>query len=200
MHRTFALVGLSLTWGLVAAAEPSASAKIVTVSLDGDLISFFKTAIWVGGIFLALYALIGVVFFGWDVAKARASLSGAQKEVREQLRELRKDFREMKELKDKLQELGAKLQEETEPLAEKAGPVSATAPSPAPGTASRTDRDLIREVIASSSYEWTTIGRVLKKTGLSREDILREARSDPDIVVGYGRQTKDHLFKFKHAG
>ena len=66
--------------------------------------------------------------------------------------------------------------------------------SPTAGT--RTNIDLIREIIASSNYEWTTIGRIMKKTGLSQDEILHEARKEPTIVIGYGRQTKNFLFKF----
>lgn len=205
MRHALILVALTLVCGLAVAAEPSASAKMVTISLDADLIMFVKTAILVGGIFLTIYALIGTMFFGWDVRKARASLNEAEKEVREQLKEVRQGFRETKELTDKLQELGAKLQEDMEALATAGESKAELAAGPSPPAAatspsvSRTDRDLIREVIASSNYEWTTIGRIMKKTGLSREDILRETRADPDIVIGYGRQTQDHLFKFKHA-
>ena len=193
MRSTLIFIVLVICCGISLGAEPSTSAKVITVSLDSDLIEFFKTAIWVAGIFLALYVLIGIVFFGWDVGKARSSIMDARKDVKEQLKDLQDDYAKLKDLKEKLEELGAKLQETTE---SSQAPAAVSAPQQ---LVRRTSLDLIREVISSSNYEWTTIGRIIKKTGLSREDILREARSGPDIEIGHGRQTNDYLLKFKNA-
>jgi hypothetical protein len=176
----------------------------------------------IGGFLLTIYALIGVAFFGFDVRKARGSLNDVQNEVREKLNELHKDYEVLKDLKGKLGELGAKLQEDIESLQDlkekreelDAKPQEGTKPSasvhgrmnfrdaaptvcpPASIAGTRSNIDLIREIIASSNYEWTTIGRIMKKTGLSHDEILQEARSAPDIIIGYGRQTNDNLFKF----
>ncbi len=185
------LFALLLLWSSAGwCAETSTASKAVTVSLDADLVTFVKAAIWVGGAFLAAFAFIGVAFFGWDVHKARSSISEVQKEIKQQLEELRKDFAELKELKEKLEQLGAQLEEATEPTKTSANRAQVV---------ERSNLDLIREVISTSSYEWTTIGRIMKRTGLSREEILREVRAAPDIQIGHGRKTQDNIFKFKNA-
>lgn len=56
---------------------------------------------------------------------------------------------------------------------------------------------LIREVIESSSFEWTTIQRIMKKTGLSREQILEITRKMSGVEISFGKKTKDHIFKIK---
>lgn len=220
---------LFLLPGLCFAVDASSIPQQITLSVDADLIAFVKTTIWLGGSFLVIFAAIGITFFGWDVRKARGSITDAQKEVNELLKESRKDHDALKELKGKLEELGAKLQEDIESLQdlkekrEELGkkPQEATE-TPTPSVAApermafrdtvktflrpgatpsiegkRSNIDLIREVIASSNYEWTTIGRIMKKTGLSQDEILREARSAPDIIISYSNQTKDNIFKFK---
>jgi len=173
---------------LALAAGPASAPQAVTVSVDSDLLTLFKGAIWAAGIFLAAFAFIGIAFFGWDVRKARASLADAQSETRALLKELQADFAEMKSLKDKLEQLGAQLEEDgsegaKEPLLERA--------------VERSSIDLIREVIKTSSYEWTTIGRIVKRTGLTREQVLEQARKAPDIRIGNGRKTQDFIFKLK---
>lgn len=181
----------------------------ITMSIDADLIAFIKLTIWIGGSFLVIYALIGGAFFGWDVRKARGSINDAQKEIKEQLKELQGDYVAFKSLKEKLEELGAKLQEETELVSVAVSvPVQASLQDSAKvqkedgvlkasnTSGSRLNIELIREVIASSNYEWTTIGRIMKKTGLSHEEVLREIRAASDIIISFGSQTKDHIFKF----
>lgn len=192
---------------------------MTVLTIDSDLIAFFKLAVWVASIFLAAYALIGVVFFGWDVAKARGSLKEAEKEVREQMKELRTDFKQLKDLKERLEELGAQLEEQAEAVEQQKppkqlpdGPGGSKSPEPptssppshAPTDAQfaraesrRSNLELVREVLASSKFEWTTFTRLVNRTGLSREEVLSIARSTPDIVIGFGKQTKDHLFKRK---
>ena len=171
----------------MALAVTAASApQSVTVSVDQDLLLLLKWAIWVGGIFLAAFAFIGIAFFGWDVRKARGSLADAQKETRDLLQELKTDFTEMKALKEKLEQLGAQLEE---------GGTQETKEPPLERAAERTSIDLIREVIRTSTYEWTTIGRLVKRTGLTREALLEEVRRAPDIHISTGRKTQDYIFK-----
>lgn len=168
------------------AATAMSSPQAVTVSVDSDLLVLIKGAIWVGSIFIALFAFIGVAFFGWDVRKARASLADAQHETRELMKELHADFAEMKALKDKLEQLGAQLEE---------GGVDESKEPPLERAAQRNPIDLIREVIKTSNYEWTTIGRVIKRTALNREQVLEEVRKAPDIRISNGRKTQDFIFK-----
>jgi hypothetical protein len=208
----------SLGFGAEAASSVS---KQITMSVDADLISFVKTTISLGSIFLVIFAVLGVTFFGWDVRKARGSIIDAQNEAKELLKDLREDYEALKGLKEKLEELGSKLQEDSEPLQDLkekhegigAKPQEGTrTPIPSAGSATlsgeaaltavglvsgtRSNLQLIREVINSSNYEWTTIGRIMKKTGIAHDDILREAQSAPDIIINYGPQTKDFIFKF----
>ncbi|QNK69208.1 hypothetical protein [Variovorax sp. PAMC26660] len=49
-------------------------------------------------------------------------------------------------------------------------------------------RERIREVLASSEFEWSTVGTVSKKTGLSEEAIEKLALGDPFVQIGHGRQ------------
>ena len=106
----------------------------------------------------------------------------------ERLRELGADFDSMKALKEKLEQLGAQLEESCahQPQA-----------SSLQGNSGRSEIDIIREVIRTSDYERTTIGRVVKLTGLQRDAILDEARKAKDIHIGTGRRTQDFMFKFR---
>lgn len=190
MNRYAILVLLLLAQGVALAADPDNAPKIVTLSLNEDVISFVKGVVWAGGIFLAIFAFIGIAFFGWDVRKARASIAEAQKEIRESLAEMRKDYAALKEMKEQLEQAGAQLQEDSEK----------EPPPPVQGTASRSNLDLIREVLKTSKYTWTTLGRIMKRTGLGRDTILQEARSASDIVISFGKQSNDHIFRFKTEG
>lgn len=185
---------------LITAAPPAAMATIgvaapqaVTVSVDQDLLVLMKGIVLGGSIFLAVFAFIGVAFFGWDVRKARASLADAQKETRELLQELKTDFNEMKILKEKLEQLGAQLEESgsQEPKEPKE--------PPSERAVERSSTERIRDVIRTSNYEWTTIGRITKRTGLTRDEVLNEFRKASDIIIGNGSQTQDFIFKLKSA-
>jgi hypothetical protein len=61
----------------------------------------------------------------------------------------------------------------------------------------RSDEQLVRDVIATSKFRWTTIGRVESKTGLRRDEILRLARSMADIDISTGRDSKEPIFRFR---
>jgi homospermidine synthase len=150
-----------------------------------------KGAILGGSIFLAIFAFIGMTFFGWDVRKARASLIDVQNEGREILNEQKLYLAKLKVLKEELEQLGAQLDE--------AGPGESKEPL-VENLSNRTSIDLIREVIRSSNYEWTTLGRVVKRTGLTRDAVLEEVRKASDIRIGTGRKTQDFIFKFKGDG
>ncbi|AXI01614.1 hypothetical protein [Aquirhabdus parva] len=172
----------------IAIAADMPAQKLVTLSIDQDLITFLKACLWGGGIFLAIFSFIGLAFFGWDVSKAKGSLLDAQKEIRELLNESKANFSSMKELREKLEQLGAQLEENDITFAKE--PVLKN-------NETRSPIDLIREVINSSNFEWTTIERVIKRTGLSRDAILNEVRKAPDIKISSGRKTQDFIFKIK---
>jgi hypothetical protein len=234
------LLPFAICWlvsSLCYGADGSPSPHQITMSVDADLIEFVKIAIWLGGGFLIVYALIGVAFFGWDVRKAQASLLDAQKgakdaqmEVKNLLKDLREDYAALKDLKERFEEVGAKVQElsearspagavthetrgalvgpgavlagvaDVESVAFGAGLTDSEHVSPQPMSAqSRSNIDLIRNVIASSHFEWTTMGRIMDMTGLSSDDIVQAARDAGDIVITRSRQTDDFLFKFDKA-
>ncbi|MFJ1260749.1 hypothetical protein [Cupriavidus sp. CuC1] len=185
----------------VAFAADGASASTTVALSDRDLVTLIKGAIWVGGIFIAVFAFFSVTFFGIDVRKARAALLDAQKETRALLDELNVDFAAMKDLKEKLEQLGAQLEDSAEPPS-KSYPLTESVDSSSRELAStmrtvRTDLELIREVIKSSAYDWTTIGRLVKRSGLSRDAILEEIRRAPDIQISTCRTTQDYIFKLK---
>ncbi len=61
----------------------------------------------------------------------------------------------------------------------------------------RSDEDLIREVISTSKFEWTTIGRIMTATGLPKDKLMEIARRMEDIRISRGGKTHDAIFKFK---
>jgi hypothetical protein len=221
----FALMLVACGVSCAGAETVTASPQAVTVSLDADLVTFVKAAVWGGAGFLAMYALIGITFFGWDVRKARGSLADAEREVKDLLGQVHSDYAKLKDLRERLEQLGAALEEEAErvpqsgyrrwlpseihflnrPRGGPAAPIEGEMPAPPrsdstledeplePQPASRS-ADLIREVIASGNFEWTTIGRVVKATGLTRDEVLRAVRATPDMAVTRSRQTGDFLF------
>lgn len=170
-------------------------ADTVTVSIDADMLVLLKAVIWVGATFLAILAFIGLVFFGWDVRKARDSIRVAERELRESLAPIREDLERIGELRKRYEALGAQMEELGAQIQE-----SLEAVDKAPVAEGRADIDLIREVIGSSHYKWTTIGRIQKRTGLSHDAILRQARAAPDIVISMGSKTQEHIFCFKDPG
>jgi hypothetical protein len=58
-------------------------------------------------------------------------------------------------------------------------------------------QDRIREIIKASRFEWTTIGRIMKKTGLSHDAVTNLCAKMSDIDRGRGRKTHDSIYKFK---
>ncbi|MFX0066849.1 MAG: hypothetical protein ACFFC7_32345 [Candidatus Hermodarchaeota archaeon] len=61
----------------------------------------------------------------------------------------------------------------------------------------RSIQDLLVEIITGSSFKWTTIKRLMNKTGLSRDEILDYARKNPKIEISLGKKGKDHIFRIK---
>ncbi|MGI4813426.1 MAG: hypothetical protein ACRYG5_12835 [Janthinobacterium lividum] len=201
VYRSFTFALLVIAPIAAFAADAASSSPNVTLSVDKDLVTLLKCAVWAGGIFIAVFAFFSVAFFGVDVRKARSALIDAQKETRDLLKELKVDFEAMKDLKEKLEQLGAQLEEgsesnsETDTSNDSANQIPAQSSFSAP--TGRSDSDLIREVIQSSTYDWTTIGRVEKRTGLSRDVILEAVRKAPDMEISTGKKTMDFIFRSK---
>ena len=153
-----------------------------------DTLDILKFAILAGGVFIAIFAGIGLTFFGLDVRKAHHSLADAEKEIRERVKKINQQVSEMAELRDKLEQLGAQVEGDLtlEPQLPRVA-----------NSEERTRIDLIREVIRTGTFAWTSIARIIRRTGLTRDQILDEVRKAADIDIGTGRNSKDFIFKFK---
>jgi len=188
--------------------SPASSPKSpTTIQLTEDAVTFFKSAVVVAGIFVGALAFIGVAFFGFDVRKARSALDKAQSEIAKDLAEAQKllvEIREMhrglsdmkrrfddsiKDAEQKIEQIGTQIEAIAEPE-----PTSQTT-AQIPQTPGRSDAELIREVIANSNFEWTSIKRITNKTGFDRDKILQIVRSTPGIEMSLGSKTKDHIFR-----
>lgn len=211
------LLVLMLLLSATAAFATDAPPAQVTLNLTEDAVKFFKAAVWIGGGFVTILAILGVAFFGFDVRKAHASINESTAELKKLLTdaqalhaEIKKTHEELSELKSKyeinakerennIEELGAKIEE----LTDKVTVVELTEPAVFDFVAkekqepSRDIPTLIRDVIESSSFEWTTIQRIMKKTGLSREQIQETTQKMSDVEISLGKKTKDHIFKIK---
>lgn len=207
--RQMSLALLILAPLLVFTGEVAFGAQTTTVTVDADLVRLLKAAIYAGGAFLLVAAGIGLAFFGWDVRNARTSILDAVKEATTLLNDLKSKIEHSQELMEKLEQLGAQLEEvgearldakHSEAVASHKNSTGATESEGGPvetilQDSPRTNIELIRSVIASGSYEWTTIGRVINRTGLSREQVLEEVRKARCIKIAKGKQTHDYIFK-----
>lgn len=202
------LVVLALAVAVVAAsAQPAAQAapQQVTMSLDQDLITFVKAAIWVAGAFLAIFAFIAIGFFGWDVAQTRKVMQDARDDVTKRMGEIRQDHQALKDLKERLEKLGAELVEQIEKKTSAEPPV-VSVPSPVQQEEIQPDepnqdgprsknwklheakRIHLRHVMAAAEFEWSTLGTLAKKTGLTEAEIIKLTADDPFVQRGFGRQ------------
>lgn len=193
-----------LTFAVMAVAQPvtPAAPQRVTMSLDQDLITFVKWAVGIGGFILVAFGGFVVWFFGVDVAQTRKAMLDAREDIAKRLDAIRSDHQILRELKERLQKLGAELVDEIEKARTAAGPPAAPAPGQDTEASGREQsgplteawdleekkRDRIRVMLASSEFEWSTIGTIQKKTKLSPEEIERIARNDPLVQIGQGRQ------------
>ena len=184
----------------------------IEVNLDKDLVTFVKSAFWIAGIFLAIVSFIGIAFFGFDVRNARKQLTETKKELDEKSELLKKLFNDLKNEKQTLErnrkdyELYInQAQEKIEQLgAEIEGIMTLKDETISGKTTNLTDKiddsdnsKLIEEVISNSSFEWTSLNRIISKTGLDREEIMQIARKNPIIEISIGSKSKDHIFKLK---
>ncbi len=201
-------VSLLLSAGGTAVAQ-TAQHPPVTIMLDAsDFVTVLTWASIFLGALLLVIAALGVTFFGFDVRNARvsidnarASIDNARSSIDKEIGELRKVIEEAKTLKEKfeniskesmndLEEIGAKVEE----VADQSVAVSTTAPE------TRNLPDLIREVLRRSRFEWTTIGTVAKRTGLTHDQILHTVQSMSDVRIGTGKRSQALIFRFKKDG
>jgi DNA-binding phage protein len=216
-----------------AIAETTTSHSPETIALDADLIAFFKYVVYAGGVFVALLALIGVAFFGFDVRKARQAIQDEltdlrkiienakslsneiernqmnQEKVQKELSDLKQTFEKtVLQAELTIGDLSTKFEDFVEQIqlyggqAPSQGGPSSTAGGPASpqgGTAStmRSNEELVREVLRDSAFEWRSMSALIRKTGLTRDEILKTARAMPDIKIGIGKKSGDHIFGFK---
>ncbi|MFC2110868.1 hypothetical protein ACFLQ5_00295 [Bacteroidota bacterium] len=182
----------------------------IEVNVDKDLVTFVKSAFWIAGIFLAIVSFMGIAFFGFDVRNARKHLSDTKKELDEKselLKELfddvknekqtleknREDFElYVKQAQEKVEQLGAEIEGITNLKDET---ISGKAEKLTPSSDDSDNSELIKEIISNSSFEWTSLKRIISKTGLDRDKILQIARKDPNIEISIGNKSKDHIFK-----
>jgi chromosome segregation ATPase len=168
-------------------------------------------------------------FFCWDVRKARDSIHAAQNRISagdskaskilselqntrsdvirlkddtvRQLGQMRDDAEsQLKEIRDQALAHMKDVREEVDQLGSKVQELSDQTGTRTSGTTQgRSDIQAIRQVIGSSKFEWTTIERIAKHTGLPYDVILKEARADEGLVIGWGKKTQQNILKFKSS-
>ncbi|MGJ7605466.1 hypothetical protein ACSFA7_14100 [Variovorax sp. LT1R20] len=202
-----------LTFAAIAVAQPATPEipQQVTLSLDRDLVTFIKVAAWAAGIFLAIFAALAVGFFGFDVRAARKSLLEASDDIRTRSEAIRKDHQSLIELKERLEQLGAKLIDQVE-KANPPAPGSTTEPTTSPDRGDTSGapigplseawfteekkKEIVRNTIASSEFEWSTLDTLHRKTGFSKPELMSLANRDPLVQRGIGRNS-EVLFRLK---
>lgn len=193
---------------IIKTSQKSIDNNKVEVTLDKDLISFVKSVFWIAGIFLALISFIGIAFFGFDVRNAKKNINDTINEIRNTVNEAQQIFTEVKEKQTQIEEkrklFESYVDQAKETIEQIGAQVETLAEEEVPKISRseniRDDAELIKDIIKSGSFDWTTIGRIIRKSGLSRDEILKIARSQPEIIIGYGVKSKDHIFKLKNNG
>ena len=193
----------------IMAAEPVQTT--VKLDLSNDLITLIRFAVWGGAILLLALAGIGVAFFGFDIRKARGSITDMTSELKKLIEEAKKEYEllrnmkaEMIELKqnfdvsvadskNKIEELGAMI----EAMADTSPREGFETGVGVASQATRTDTDLILDIIRGSNFQWTTIHRLMKRSGLDRDKILEITRSIPDVEINIGKKSRDHIFRLR---
>lgn len=181
-----------------AAATATGGRELVTLSLDRDLVTFIQYAGAALGVFLVAFGWV----FGVDIMKTRTALLEAREDIASRREAIRTDHQALDDLKDRLLKLGAVLEGEIEKVratlrdAAVPGPDKVPKPPEQEPRGALTElwelqdkkRERIREVLAASEFEWSTIGTVEKKTKLSWAEIQPLIQDDPFIQVGHGQQ------------
>lgn len=155
MIRIVPIVLLLLLQGVAYASDSGSVSKDITITINENIILFLKAVFWIAGIFIAFFSFVCVAFFGFDVRMASISINDARKEVEAIRKELyneidmiRKDKDLLKIEKDNIEQRGAQLDETKDNL---------NLQGFVPPQGSRSNLDLIREIIKDSNYTWTTI-------------------------------------------
>lgn len=209
-----ALVLAVLAGATIAQTSEGPADESVKVEL-AELLTFAKITVVVGGSFIAVLAFIGVAFFGFDVRKARSSIEDATnqllartKEIEELQNQVLKDHSEFASMKSKFEGFvrDAQIQfdeftaEAESRLAKYAAQIEAVADTSAavePRDLSKDSEETIRDVIQSSKFDWTSLQRLVNKTGYSRDQVLEVARHAADIEIGMGKKSREHIFRVK---
>lgn len=149
------------------------------------------------GLLLAVIAALGVAFFGFDVRSARASIDNEMSNLKKTI----EDITKMRDDLENTRKLQREAQNDLEEVGSNVEEVVAQPPAASQTTTiDRSEPDLIREVLQSSRFEFTTIGTIAKRAGLSRDKILPIVRSMNDIRIGTGKRSQDFTFRFKREG
>lgn len=75
-------------------------------------------------------------------------------------------------------------------------PAAASVPD-APTPSGRAPSSLVLEVLAGSNFDWTTMTRIKRKTGLTEDLILTIANAMPNIESSSNRKTGELLFRIR---
>jgi hypothetical protein len=188
---------------LLCAAAATAQAETTqhppaSVTLDiSDFVTVLKWAFEIGLALLVTIAGLGVTFFGFDVRRARSSIETDTFELKKTIEEAKKikllideDYKKVREIMDEFEQTASL-------LAELTGEVPDPPKAPEGG---RTPQELIKEIISNSRFEWTTIGRIMKTTGLDRSRIMDLVHSMKDIRIGTSKKSHDVIFRLKRDG
>lgn len=194
------------------AAVATESKGRVTISVDEDLVFVLKL---LGGVVVFLFAVFvgaGIFFFGWDVTKTRNTLIDAREDIIKRMELIRSDHEAFKALRGQLHELGAELEGEIakrkasqhQGEEQKAAATDvADGPEPdisdelTPNQRQRAHFKAIKDVLLNSKFQWSTIETIMRKTGLTRQQVIDAASSgNGTIGISVGRATNDLIFRY----
>jgi F0F1-type ATP synthase membrane subunit b/b' len=204
-------VGLALSCLLAASAVAQSPTPAATPSptavfcVNQDVFTFVKYTVIAAGIFLGALAFIGLAFFGFDVRKAQSTIQSAKRDINAQVKEaeliLLEAHRASTEIKEKFDKSVRTAEEQIEKLGAEIEAYADKEPAKQPSAVSgqRDETELLKEIIRNSTFHWSTIKRLVNKTGLSRDRILEIARGDRDFVISVGKKTGDHIFTLRGA-
>lgn len=135
----------------------------------------------------------------------------AREDIASRREAIQADHQVLLELKERLLKLGAEMTDQVE---KKSPPL--TTPTPKPDDDSSPDeatddttgalskywmaeerkKEILRQTIAASEFEWSTLDTLHRKTGISKAELMALANTDPLIQRGIGRNG-NVLFRMK---
>jgi hypothetical protein len=148
-----------------------------------------------------------------EIKILKKDIEDAQKELRKTIDDAQNDLSAMKNrfedtaaaAQDQVQQIGALIEEMVEG-AKRPSPSAAAASSTATATGAsgqtgskQTPEELIRKVIKRSSFKWTTLGTLKKRTGFDAEQVVDLARSMPDVVMSIGKTSQERIFRLEDS-